>query len=103
MELCVLVFSVQVLQAEDGAVTVVMPKVQKQERGPNNCAFFCAAYMVDVIVGQSVAIYIDSQIQRDWFCDYLLKGTVVQCTRLTQRRSRFQEINPSSRKFTCTA
>ena len=69
MELLVLVFSVQVLQAEDGAVTVVMPKVQKQERGPNNCAFFCAAYMVDVIVGQSIsdAIYVDAKLNEIGF------------------------------------
>ena len=78
MELLVLVFSVQVLQAEDGAVTVVIPKVQKQERGLNNCAFFYAAYMMDVVVGQSFsdAIYVDGQTHRDWFCDYLLKSSV---------------------------
>ena len=51
-----------------GTVTVYMQKLQKQERGFNNCAFFCAAYMTDVVSYQTdwipEAIYVDGKEQR---------------------------------------
>ena len=51
-----------------GLVTVYMPKLQKQERRSNNCAFFCVAYMTDVVSHQTdgipAAVYVDGEEQR---------------------------------------
>ena len=64
-----------------GPVTVYMPKLQKQERGSNSCAFICAAYMTDVVSHQTdgipEAIYVDGEEQRKWFCDCFLQAILV--------------------------
>ena len=72
-----------------GPVTVYLPKLQKQERGSNNCAFVCAAYMTDVVShrtdGIPEAIYVDGEEQRKWFCDCHLQATLVLCPRINER------------------
>ena len=59
---------VQIFKCYETPVTVYMPKLQKQERGSNNCAFFCAAYMTDDVSHQTdgipEAIYVDGEKQR---------------------------------------
>ena len=87
------------------AVSVQMVRQQKQEWGLNNCAFFTAAFMVDIISSSNVAeaIYVDGQKQRDWFRDCLLKATIVSCQRQTKRPSRFKLTDPAFSEFTCTA
>ena len=89
-----------------GPVTVYVPRLQKQDRGSNNCAFFCAAYMTDVVSyqtdGIAEAIYIDGQEQRKWFCECLLQATPFMCPRINQRRTRFLMTNPPLSEFICS-
>ena len=64
---------------------------QKQERGSNNCAFFSAAYMTDIVSHQAdgipEAICVDGEEQRKWFCDCLLQATLVLCPRINERHT----------------
>ena len=80
---------------------VQMMKLQKQLRGLNTCAFFCAAYMTDTVLGIDVsnAVYEDGQIQRNWFKDCLFNAALISCPRVIERPSRFLQINPPLSEF----
>ena len=75
--------------------------------GSNNYAFFCAAYMTDVVSHQTdgipEAIYVDGEEQRKWFCDCLLQATLVLCPRINERRTTFLMTNPPLSEFIFSA
>ena len=80
-----------------------MPKLQKQQRGLNNCAYFTCAYMTDMVSATDIfgAMYVDGQVQRNWFKDCLLNTAVAACLMLSERPSRLLETNPPEVELTC--
>ena len=72
-------------------LVVIVPKLQKQQRGLYNCAYFPCAYMADMVSATDIfgAMYVDGQVQRNWFKNCLLNTAVVACPRLSERPSRF--------------
>ena len=47
------------------------------------------------------AMYVDGQVERNWFKDCLLNTAVVAGPNLLERPSRFLETNPPEVKLTC--
>ena len=82
---------------------VIVPKFQKQQRGLKDCTYFTCAYMADMVPAIDIfgAMYVDGQVQRNWFKDCLLNTAVVACPRLSERPSRFLETNPPEVELTC--
>ena len=82
---------------------VIVPKLQKQQRDLNNCAYFTCAYMADMVSATDIcgAMYVDGQMQRNWFKDCLLNTAVVTCPRLPERLSRSLKTDPSEVERTC--
>ena len=74
-----------------------MPKLQKQQRGLNHCAYFTCANMAEMVSATDVsgAMYVDGQVQRNWFKDCLLNTVVVACYRMSESSQRFLESNPT--------